>query len=222
MQWLFSFILTIFLILQPLALRAEEIIGVAVELSSAPERSVIPKGLLTSIFIVKNTGRSQDIYDLKALLPPGWNLVSSLNPIQLLQGESKTVTLTVLTPQAALTGVPFEISLIALSQKDPNVTSKASMKVNIFSHARIKVLGPQDSGQELKGIPGQDISYKFIVINLGNGFDKIQISAISAHGEKVDLSKDVLDLGVGGQEEVTATIHIPLDVSPGTKHVLFF
>jgi len=222
LQWLFSFILTIFLILQPLALRAEEISGVTVELSSAPERSVIPKGLLTSIFIVKNTGRSQDIYDLKALLPPGWNLVSSLNPIQLLQGESKTVTLTVLTPQTALTGVPFEISLIALSQKDPNVTSKVSMKVSIFPHARIKVLGPQDSGQELKGIPGQGISYKFTVINLGNGLDKIQISAISAHGEKVDLSKDILDLGVGGQEEVTATIHIPMDVSPGTKHVLFF
>gem|GEM_PF-1505574 len=194
----------------------------SVELYSAPERTVAPKGLLTSAFIIKNTEASQDVYDLKILIPPGWGVISPLNPIALLQGESKTITVTIFTPQTALTGAPFEIGLTAVSQKDPKITGRALMKVNVLPHARIKVSGPQDNAQELKGIPGQGIGYKFTVVNLGNGPDRIKIIATSAHGEKIDLSKDNMELPVAGQEEVTATIHIPLDASQGTKHVLFF
>ncbi|MDP2911762.1 MAG: hypothetical protein Q8N76_05475 [Candidatus Omnitrophota bacterium] len=223
MQWFFSLTFIIFLSLQPFPSYAEEGTGVSVELSSAPERTVSPKGLFTSVFNVKNTSSSRDTYDLKVSVPPGWGIVSSLSPVALLQTELKTVTLTIFVPQTALTGPAYEISLIASSQQNPVIISKASMKVNVLPHARIKVTGPQqDASQELKGIPGQGIAYKFNVLNIGNGADKIQISAISAHGEKVDLSKDMLELGVGSQEEIIATIHIPLDVSPGTKHVLFF
>jgi len=223
LQWFFSFIFIIFLSLQSFPSYAEESIGVSVELSSAPERVVNPKSLFTSVFNIKNTSSSQDTYDLKVSAPPGWGIVSSLSPVTLLQKESKTVTLTIFVPQTALTGPAYEISLMASSQQNPVIISKASMNVNVLPHARIRVTGPQQgTSPELKGIPGQGISYKFNVLNLGNGADKIQISAISAHGEKVDLSKDMLELGVGSHEEVTATIHIPLDVSPGTKHVLFF
>jgi len=208
--------------LQAFQAHAEKNEGVLVELFSAPERTVSAKGLLTSVFTVTNTGTKEDVYELKILVPPGWNVISSLAPITLSSGQSKTLTVTVFTPQTALTGVPYEISLSAISQKNPKIFSASSMKVNVLPRARIKVFGPQDKGQELNGIQGQDISYKFTVTNLGNGKDLIQINAVSAHGEKVDLSKEKLELAVGGQSEVIATIHVPLDVSPGTKHVLFF
>jgi len=222
LRWFIVVSFIILLNLQAFQAHAEKDKSVLVELFSAPERTVSAKGLLTSVFTVTNTGSEEDVYDLDVTVPPGWGVVSSMAPIALPGNQSKTVTVTLFIPQTALTGFQYEITLSAASQKNPEISSSSSMKVNVLPRARIKISGPHDQGQELKGIPGQDISYKFTVINLGNGRDSIQISAVSAHGEKVDLSADKLDLAIGEQGEVSVTIHVPLDVSPGTKHVLFF
>jgi len=196
---------------------AEEEIGVEVRLSSASERIVPPKSLLTSVFTITNSGIGEDTYDLKSIVPEGWHIISSLRPISLLPKQTKTLPLTVSVPITALADVPYEIGLSTASQLNPQISDSARVSVKILPHARIKLIGP---AKDAKGRPGQGLSYSFSILNLGNGKDRFEITALSAHKEKVGLSMETVELGVGEQTEVIATIHIPLDVSTGTKHVL--
>jgi hypothetical protein len=120
-------------------------------------------------------------------------------------------------PSNALAQFPYQLSVSVVSQTDSKIRDKVTVTVNILPHSRLKIIGPP-LGK--KGNVGQSISYTFTVINMGNTKDKIRIFASSAHKEKVDLSKDEIDLDIGGQEEIVVTVHIPLDVSTGTSHVL--
>ena len=186
-------------------------------LSSAQERTVSPKSLLTSVFTIENSGTIEDSYTFKPEIPHGWDVISSLNPLMLSANETKKFPFTVSVPSNALTGFPYQLSVSAVSKTDPNINDSAMVMINILPHARLRIVGPP-AGK--KGSPGQGISYTFRVMNLGNGKDRFKISASSAHKEKVDLLKEEIELEVGEQGEVVAAIHIPLDVSPETMHVL--
>lgn len=217
MKWFFSLIFIAVLLFQIIPVFAEEELKVEVQLSSAPHRTVAPKSLLTSVFIVVNTGTNEDNYILEAEAPDGWQIISSLSPITLAPKENRIVPLTIFVPSTALTTYTYQLGLSATSQTDPQISDKAIVTVGVLPHARVKVIGPSIA---VKASPGQSINYTFTIINLGNGKDTFEITASSAHGEKVGLSKKIIELGFGEQEQILATVHIPLDVSPGTRHCL--
>lgn len=215
MQWLISLIVILFFQITPIF--AEEEFGVELKLSSASKRSVDAKGLLTSVFIIANSGSKEDSYILKPEIPDGWQIVSSLDPVALLPKETQAIPLTVSVPSMALAGYGYELSLSAISQQNTDLTGKATITVEVLPRAKVKIIRPQT---ETKVTPGQSVRFPFTILNLGNGRDSIKITATSAHGEKVDVSKEIIDIEVGGQAEITATIHVPLDVSAGTMHCL--
>ena len=216
MQWIFSLILVLFFQTTPVF--ADESQGVTVALSSDQQKIVSPKAFFTSIFTVTNTSKKQDTYNLEVDTPSGWQVISSLSQVSLLPKEEKSIPVTIFVPLTALAATPYEIKCSAISDSNPSIKSEAVVNVQVLPHARLKLTGPQ--GPESKLGPGQSMNYNFTIVNLGNGRDSFKITAISAHGEKVDLSNDTIELEVGEQKDIQATIHVPLDVSPGTKHCL--
>lgn len=216
MQWIFSLILIAFFQAAPVF--ADESQGVAIKLSSGQQKTVSPKTFFTSVFTITNTGNKQDAYILEVNAPSGWQVISSLSEVSLSPKEEKTTPITIFVPLTALAAIPYEIKFSAIAASDPSIKSEAAVVVHVLPHARLKLTGPQ--GPEARLGPGQAMNYNFTIVNLGNGKDSFQITAVSAHGEKVDLSNDIVELEVGEQRDVQATIHIPLEVSPGTKHCL--
>jgi len=215
----FYFTLIVIQFLPVAAVFAQDNLRVKVTLSSAEERTTPPKSILTSVFTILNSGTDVDTYTFERIVPDGWQVISSLNPLTLLPQESKKIPLSISIPLNALTSHPYKIKLTASSGKDSNIKDSAEVTVTIFPHARVKVVGPPSG---VVAYPGKSVRYAFTVVNLGNGGDRFKIAASSAHGEKVDLSHEVIDLQLGEQKEVTATVYIPLDVSSGTRHVLTF
>ena len=216
MRCFFAFIFTI-LLFQNIPVFAEKGLAVKVGLTSPAQRTAVPKSLLTSVFSIVNSGLEEDKYLLRASVPDRWQVISSLAPISLSPKETRLIPLTVFIPTTALATLTYQLSLVVASQTDPQIKEQAIVTVGVLPHARVRVISPSIG---VKASPGQSITYAFRIINLGNSKDRFEITASSAHGEKIDLSKKTLELGVGEQGEITATIHIPLDVSPGTRHCL--
>ncbi|MFH1854417.1 MAG: SdrD B-like domain-containing protein [Candidatus Omnitrophota bacterium] len=215
MRWVF--ILIFLFLFQVFPVYGEDELNVQVRLSSAHVKITPPKSLLSSVFVVTNTGQIEDIYVIEANVPDGWQIISSLNAVSLSPNESRSIPLTVSVPSNALTGYDYDLILSAHSQSDPKVRDQDRFSVSILPRARIRVIGP--SAGEKAG-PGQTVKYRFVIINLGNGKDIFEISASSAHGEKVEISDRSVELAVGEKKEVMAVIHIPMDVSSETMHVL--
>ena len=219
MQWIFAVILTWSFFYAPALVLAENPRGPQVELSSPKNRVTAPKSLLSCVFVLTNSSRKKDIFNLKAVVPSGWQVISSLDSLKLSPRESRMVPVTVSVPSSALANDGYEVSLIAFSAAKPEFSTQASCSVTVSAHARLKVIAPQP---ESTSYPGQNINYTFSVVNLGNAKDKIEFSAASAHKEKVDLSLQSMELGIGEEGRVIVTVHVPLGVSAGTKHVLTF
>jgi len=196
---------------------AEENLTLQVDLSSAKERTVAPKSLLSSVFVVTNPVKKKQNITLEASLPNGWQLISSIGPLELAPKERRSVSLTVSIPSWALAGNGYQICLIARPQAHPEQSSQACVDIEILPHAQLQIRGPEAESQ---AYPGQSINYAFKITNLGNAKDKIKITASSAHKEKVDLSSEIVELEIGGQAQIIASVHVPLQVSAGTKHVL--
>lgn len=218
MQWIFFIVIFIgSFFYSPAPALADDFRAPKVALSSAQNRVTAPKSLLSCVFVVTNSSRKKDTFNLKAVVPDGWQVISSLSPVNLRPRESRMLPVTVSVPSSALANDGYEVSLIAFSAANPEFSTKASCSVTISARARFKIIPPQP---EVTCYPGQNINYVFTVINLGNAKDNLEFSATSAHKEKVDLSLQSLELGIGEQGKVIATVHVPLGVSEGTKHVL--
>jgi hypothetical protein len=215
LQWFFSLLLILFFQISPVF--AEENLGVEVLISSDPQRTVAPKSLFTSVFTIVNTGAKEDTYIIEVKVPETWQVISTIAPVSLLSKESRAIPVTIFVPSNALATGTYEVRFSAVSALDPSIRAEAIIAVNVLPHARIKVTAPSI---EARLAPGQSMGYNFTVVNLGNGKDRLSITASSAHGEKVGLSHEIVELDVGEQIQITATIHIPLDVSPGTRHHL--
>lgn len=213
MRWIFCLILGIFF--NSACLYAEPDL-VNIQVSSSPKETVSPKSFFTSVFTVTNSQKKIDIYSIDAKIPIGWQVISSLSEIELQPGESKDIPVTVFVPVNALAGMPYEIEFNATSINLPSIVATAKIEVQVLTHARIKITGP---GRGIKLGQGQSASYNFTITNLGNGKDKFSITAVSAHGDNVELSDNIIELNAGEQKQIIAKIHIPLEVSPGTKHV---
>jgi uncharacterized membrane protein len=196
---------------------AEENLPLQVDISSAKDRLAAPKSLLSSVFVVTNPTKKKQNIALEVSIPSGWQLISSTEPFELAPKEHRSVPLTVSIPSWTLAGSGYQICLVVKPEAHPKLSSQVCVNIEILLHPQLQIRGPEVESQ---AYPGQAINYAFKITNLGNAKDKIEITASSAHKEKVDLSSETVELGIGEQAQIIATVHVPLHVSAGTKHVL--
>ncbi|MFC1546245.1 hypothetical protein ACFL4O_00815 [bacterium] len=187
-------------------------------LSSSEHRNVPPKSFLTTVFSITNTGAQTDTFDIKILSPNNWEILKLIKPAILAPGQKKNILFTISVPHNALTGTDYSGKITVTSRLN-KTREQINFTVGILPKARLRIIPPKP---RTNVIPGAKIFYIFNITNLGNGNDTLYIEPSSIHGEKVTASIKTFDIKIGESKQITITVNVPKDTSPGTKHGLIF
>ena len=164
-------------------------------------------GMLTYIVVIANTGNVPDNYALENIDTLGWDLSLSESLLENVEnGASEIVTLTVAIPADTMGCTLDNITVIATSQENENVSDSESCL------AHVKVLPGVDVGIEpswQENFFGENLTYTVTVINTGNARDNYILTAEDNAGWGLTLSDNLLnDLMPGENRIVTLTVTI--------------
>jgi len=186
----------------------------AVEVLPPPPITARPGEFITRVFTVTNQGTLDDVYTLRVTTPPGWLLLGLPGELALGAGESAKVFISVLVPAEAAAG-EYELILWATSQADPTVSAEGVCIIEVVPAAGVRVLPPP--GEEV--IPGETVTYAFIVENTGNVPDTFALEARSSRGYPVEVSPTTLSLPFGERGGVRVRLQVPEDARPGVDRL---
>lgn len=179
-------------------------------------KTASPGDFVTLVFAVINRGAVLDSYDLRALLPEGFQLIGMAPPVVTLEAgaqESIFVTVSVLSTVPA---GPHEIKLQATSRTDPTVQAAGVAIVEVLPATGI-VIQPSP-GQKAK--PGDTVTYLFVVINRGNVLDIFELGVRSSSNFLATVVPERVQLVPGERAEVQVTLRIPAAARAGRDVLL--
>ncbi len=176
----------------------------------SPAREAGPGEFVTHVFAVMNDGASPAVFRLSLEAPPNWGLLGVPSDLSLAPGEEGTLFVTLTVPPGAAAG-EYAIVLRAESETAPSEKGSASATVTVRAENAVEILAPS----EARVIPGDEARYEITLVNRGNAQDTFQVEATSTSGFRVVLSRDLVSLAPQERGTVEATLHVPLDASPG-------
>ncbi len=180
-------------------------------------KTASPGDFVTLVFTVINRGTVPDSYDLRALLPEGFQLIGIAPPVVTLGvGAQESVFVTISVSPTVQAG-PHEIKLQATSRTDPTVQAAGVAIVEVLPAAGIVIQPPP--GQQAK--PDDTVMYLFIVINRGNVLDIFELSARSSSNFLATVVPERVQLVPGERAEVRVTLRIPAAARAGRDTLLF-
>ena len=125
--------------------------------------------------MVKNAGLENSTYNLENRDDAGWSM--TLDKVQFENvppGENRTATLTVTIPDNASPGMRDNVTVIATVMENENIRGDASC----VAHSTIPALGVSITPEYQSGVPGQMLTYKVMVKNVGLENDSYSLHAI--------------------------------------------
>ena len=173
-------------------------------------KEVGPGEFVTHVFSITNQESTSDTFALTYTAPSGWGLLGAPESLTLDAGEEGTIFLTITVPPGAAAG-DYSVGLTAVSQSDSSVVASAIATVRVQPVNKVELIPPVGKSAP----PGGKVVYSFTVVNRGNAQDTFKIEANSAQGFPVQLSDEEISLSPQEKREVTVTVSIPLDASPG-------
>ena len=185
---------------------------VAAQILPANQIKVIaPGGEQAYEFELTNSGKPAS-FSLQ-VEPAGWPVEVTPPSLSLPAGGTQTVRVTLHPPPGADAGSLHSFQLIASSPDD------ALLHVSASFQAQIQLVGLELQPVEmaLVGKPAQWLRFCVWVTNTGNVPDEYHVTAVSAAGWEVSLSKDVIQLQPGQSAELQMKVHIPLDAHPSQQ-----
>ena len=187
-----------------------------VEVSISPESRIgLPGENLTYTVTVANTGNVLDNYALDNIDTLGWGLSLSESLLEVDNGTSQNVTLTVAIPDNALGRTLDNITVIATSQENENVRAENSCL------ARVRVVVGVDVRIEpdwQRYFVGENLSYAVTVVNTGNVPDNYTLTVEDNAGWGPWLSENRLEnLWPGENKPATLIVTILENATPGTE-----
>lgn len=187
-----------------------------VEVSISPENRIgLPGENLTYTVTIANTGNVLDNYALENIDTMGWGLSLSESLLEVENGTSQNVMLTVAIPVNAIGRTLNNITVIATSQENENVLDSTSCL------ARVKVVVGVDALIEpswQRYFIGENLSYTVTVFNTGNVPDNYTLSIEDNAGWGPWLSENQLEnIWPGENKPATLIVTIPENATPGTE-----
>jgi len=181
--------------------------GVRVEISPE-ENSAGPGGNVVFRVIVTNTGDVVDNYVLTKSDNAGWGpTLSESSLLNVENGASRTVTLTVTIPEDAESCTRDMITVTARSLTDNTIENRASCT----AHAIVSGVEVTISPDEKTGLPGEDLTFTVTVKNTGEIEDSYDLTVIDDAGWGATLSENLLTIPVGENGAVFVSVTIPSD-----------
>ena len=172
-------------------------------------------GTLAYTVMVTNTGNVPDNYALEKIDTMGWGLSISEDLLEVENGMSENVTLTVVIPDNAIGRTLNNITVTATSQENENVWDSGSClaQVRVVVGVDVRI---EPSWQRY--FVGENISYAVTVVNTGNVPDNYTLTVGDNAGWGPWLSEDRLEnIWPGKNKPATLIVTIPENAAAGTE-----
>jgi len=184
------------------------------------DQSGDPNETLSYPFTVKNTGLGVESYSLEAVSAGNWDVnlpggttVGPLNPDQEAQ-----VDVNVTVPANSLAAVQDVLSLTATSVADLSVSSSANVTTTVNQIAALSIRSPKNRRDR----PGEIVTLRVQVRNLGNGEDSFELSAISSLVWEVNFpgGNTTGPLARRGRSTISLEVTIPAGAARGDSNIV--
>lgn len=177
----------------------------------------LPGGTLVYTVTITNTGNVSDNYALENTDNATWDLSLSENLVEVANGTSANVTLTVTIPEDATGCESDNITITAISQKNAEVKDNDSCIAHVKVVRRVEVLISPGFKHDL---PEEDVTFIVTVKNEGNVSDNYGLSVEDTKGWAPTLDNDSLVISENENETTTLRVHIPENAEPGMSDTI--
>jgi len=146
--------------------------GVSVSIDPQERHAQVGTGCTFNV-TVNNAGRGADNFSLEASDNLGWGLMFSENLLEVPENGHGTATLTVTIPENVELYTEDNILVIATSQREPTIISRASCKVAAVLLGVKLFISPSENIQP----PGEIATFEIVVKNIGEYVDNYRLKA---------------------------------------------
>ncbi|MGQ9582229.1 MAG: carboxypeptidase regulatory-like domain-containing protein [Thermoplasmatota archaeon] len=168
------------------------------------QKATIPAGAAANYTIeLVNNGNELATFELEALAPSGWTVNLSARRVQLSPGENATVSADIKSPEDASAGDNFITVKVSSSELPDAFKNETLLSAYIIQTYGLELTPSKDvptTGGEEGGM-----TYKFTLVNRGNGMDQFNLSVSGPHGWTLTLSDYNPQLGAHEERELTLT-----------------
>jgi len=178
---------------------------VTVEVLS-PRQEAEPGDFVTHSFLITNNGPNAT-FDLELDLTEGLSTLGLPSSIQIKNGESIPVILTLVVSTTTRAGVN-EVTLVATSQSSSAITDNATAFIDVIEIASVEVLAPN----EIRIQAGTTIGINFVVMNTGNSINEFEIEVDTDSQLNVTVEPALINLLPGESKLVMVMADVPENI----------
>ncbi|MBI3460499.1 PKD domain-containing protein [Candidatus Acetothermia bacterium] len=186
----------------------------SVELTAPPARSAFPGEIVTLVFLAKNRGTLNDIYDFRLDASQGLQLVSATSPASVPAGMQEPIFVSFFVLPDASASDAF-VTLEATSRGDPTVKTSARAQITIQAVTGVDVRPPAAQEVEM----GTEAILPFVVVNRGNIIDTFRLEATSRRAFPTTVEPSLVALLPGASRSVLVTVKVPVNADPGPEAI---
>jgi len=188
--------------------------GVIVSISPSYQ-SAPPRVELVYTVTVTNTGLADSTYNLSATDNSGWGPSVSPSSLSVTVGENGTATLSVTVAENAMPGTEDNITVVAISQENPNVGDNDSSVARASIGRGVEVLiSPRENGE----LARENVTFTVKITNTGNAVDNYDLAVTDNLGWGPTLSENWLEnVQPSENRSVTLTVAIHENAEPYTE-----
>jgi len=188
--------------------------GVIVSISPSYQ-SASPGAELIYTVTVTNIGLANGTYNLSATDNSGWGPSVSPTSLSVLVGENRIAMLSVTVPESTMPNTEDNITVIAISQENPNVGDNDSCVASTSIGRGVEVLiSPRENGE----LARENVAFTVKITNTGNAVDNYDLTVSDNLGWSPTLSENWLE-NVQPSENISValTVTIPENAEPYTE-----
>ena len=172
---------------------------------------------------IKNLGNTEDTYAISWAASEliakkdsaGWSysdLPTTTGLTLLPSGQSYDTTISVVVPVGALAGDNVTFTMTATSQGDSSITSTQTFKLSVEQYYGISL---SVDSNEVKGLPGNNLEFRFNLTNDGNGEDIYSVVVDGAGGWTPTVSEPNVTVAAGSTEPFFVYATVPSNAVAG-------
>jgi len=150
-------------------------------------------------------------YDFSSL---GWDATLYINRLYLPAGGYNFTNITITAPSDIETNTNLTITAEGnLGLAFSTVSLNTSKRLYVYD---VKVVKPKNG----KAKSGENVTYAFVIKNIGEGEDIYNLSINSQHGWSIWVEKNRTELKPGEEDRIKVRVSIPKDAEVGTTDIL--
>ena len=165
-------------------------------------------------FLLFNTGREDDTYDITLTSARGWNLAPNPTAVAIPGRGDSVVAITHSIPLGTDPGIADTIIGTFTSQAQPAITGADTLVVTVIAGYGVAITALDDTAS----VPGKDVTLSALLTNTGTQADGIDWSVSDDLGWAISPLSGSVFLPLAGETTLTLTATVPVGAAPGASN----